>query len=74
MLHCLVIVTAALFSKFALKNIFRFHHWLGIGLMIVGMVLAGVSSLVTSKSGNTFPIGVILVLVGNCFLGIEYIV
>ncbi|XP_045160819.2 solute carrier family 35 member F6-like isoform X2 [Mercenaria mercenaria] len=77
MLRGSVIVFAGIFSKMFLKRKLKLTHWLGMAVVIVGLVLAGCTSVFKSQDHKTIGgktiTGIILVIIAQVITGAQVI-
>jgi len=76
MLRGMIVVFTGLFSWLFLKRVLHPHHFLGMGCIIVGTLLVGLSSVLhTSQSGAPNPLlGDILVIVAQLVAATQMVV
>lgn len=76
MLRGFELVFVCIFSRVFLKNEIYRHQFLGVGSLILGLVLCGVSSIVNSKAdaanARSPPIGIALMFVSMFFVATQY--
>jgi len=65
-----------LFTKLFLKKEFRYTHYLGIFLVVIGLMGIGIASIIWSKPGGTptTVLGISLVAIGQIFTAIQIII
>ncbi|XP_059140313.1 solute carrier family 35 member F6-like [Physella acuta] len=67
MLRGAIIIFAGILSKFFLKRKLKPIHWLGMSVVMVGLILVGCSSVFKNKSsqGSKAILGIVLILAGQ---------
>ena len=70
-----VLVTAVLSILFLKKKLYR-HHWTSIAVIFIGLVLVGVAVLTASdsKSIDSSPLGIVVLLIATVFSSCLYVV
>jgi drug/metabolite transporter (DMT)-like permease len=53
MLRGSVVIFTGVFSVLFLKRKLHLHHWTGMGLVLLGTVIVGLTPIITGKSGNS---------------------
>ncbi len=68
----IVVFTAALAYIFLKKKLYR-HHVASIGMIVIGIILGGLSQLMTT-SGKISVAGIVIVLVAQLFGSAGYVI
>jgi len=66
MMRGAIIIFSGILSIFVFKRKLQFHHWLGMGIVVSGLVMVGASGIINNSNSNSSPIlvalGIIFVL------------
>jgi len=76
MLRGSVILFTSILSVYFLKRVLYRHHFLGISLVIVGLILVGLGALVEKggKGAQTDLLGLLLVIIAQLFSSSQFII
>ena len=73
MMRAFMIVITASLSVIFLKRKYYIHHMIGICLVIGGVIIVGTVSIHNAKNVTTDPLGIMFLLIAQCFSGCMFI-
>lgn len=78
MMRGIIVIITALMAMLFLGKKQYIHHWISLGSIVFGLALVGYAAISSSSSGSgeseTKPLGIILLLLSQCFAGTQFIV